>query len=117
MMNRRGDERSIIYTYYLLLTVILFGMLFNTVKSVESNRYFQQSFESKDLALLIDVLYASPQQASVMYETTQGFAYTIGKSKVTVQEKVPTTFMYAEGASQPAIAFEQKENIMVLSKK
>lgn len=100
----------------MLLFVMLTTTLVYNARSQATNTYFQQSYESKNLGLLIDVLYASPQQATIRYKVSPSFHYAIGKGKVTVTEKTPVAFTFAEDKNQQ-LDLSRDEEYMVVAKK
>ena len=115
-INKKGFERLWIWTYYLVLFSVLVLVLMFNAQSIVTNKYFQQSYESKDLALLIDAAYMSPGKIVVEYSAQEGFRYVIGKGEVTVSEKVPASYAYAEDNNQK-ITFSNDGEIIKIEKK
>ncbi len=115
-LNKRGFERLWIWTYYLVLFSVLVLVLMFNAQSIVSNKYFQQSYESKDIALLIDTMYISPGHITADYGAQEGFRYIIGKGKVTVSEKVPAAYAYA-GDNNQKIALSNDGEIIRIEKK
>lgn len=71
--GRKGDTDSamfIIIFDLMMLGFLLLGLL-TYVNSIEDNTHFDKKFISRDVALLVDTIYASPNDISCQYDSAQ----------------------------------------------
>jgi N-acetylmuramoyl-L-alanine amidase len=86
-----GDvsHHAYLVVFELILVASVFLALMGYVKSLEENTLFEKSYLSKDLALLMNTIYASPSQVSYVYSAKfdlSRFNFVFQDSAVTVYE-------------------------------
>ncbi len=116
MKKKGSSEQLIIYTFYIAIGLVLMPWIIYGTKSASENTYLKISHQSKDIGLLIDTLYFSPQMATVKYPATEGFSYTIAKGKVIVKEKVSNAFEFAEDNNKE-LEISEKDKRIIITKK
>lgn len=108
-MNKKGmEERLYLWVFYLVLIVILTAIFLNYVNQEAKGKAFNKRYLARDVALLVNTLYASPGDISVKYPFEEGvYSVSIGeidnKYKVRVntitgiiKKILPLDYAYAE---------------------
>ena len=108
-MNKRGvEERLYLWAFYLLLIVILTAIFLSYINQEAKGEAFNKRYLARDIALLVNTLYASPGDISVKYSFEEGvYSVSIGeidnKYKVRVntvtgiiKKILPLDYAYAE---------------------
>ena len=87
--NKRGIlEEPLWFLIDLIIISIVFYYSASYVDQITSTTIFEKIFLSKDIALLIDSLYASPEEIELQYpQNTLWFGYGFDHNKVSVFEK------------------------------
>jgi hypothetical protein len=92
-LKKRGKkatifEKPIWFLIDLLIAVIVFLMLLSYVDQLGESLTFERDFLAKDIALLVDTLYASPGSLTLKYpQNTFWFGYQLKDNEVQVIEK------------------------------
>ena len=112
-MNKRGDTRQVLWWVINLffLAVILFAML-NIIISIRKNFAFERRFMAKDIGLLTNTLYASPNNILYVYPETD-FPFNIEFE----QNKVIITDTFEGDLTAAEYYFVEDENIDFVYKK
>jgi N-acetylmuramoyl-L-alanine amidase len=93
-MQKRGNIEPSHYVILVLFDAFIISMVFlglwQYVKSIEQDTLFEKSYLSKDLALLVDTIYAAPGDVSYVYThhkvALPEFIFSFGDSQATVAE-------------------------------
>lgn len=81
-------EKPLWFLIDLILAVIIFYYSATYVDQITSTTSFEKSFLSRDLALVIDSLYAAPAEVMLQYpQKTLWFSYKFDHNKVSVFER------------------------------
>jgi len=81
-------EKPIWFLIDLIVSIVVFIMLLTYVDQVGESLTFERDFISKDIALLIDSVYASPSSLSLKYpQNTFWFSYKFEDNQVSVIER------------------------------
>lgn len=84
--NKRGLEHELFFTVFeiILVAVIVFALL-SFVNDVAKQTIFEKNYLARDLALLINTIYASPGEITYSYkENTNDFTFNFHDNKVEV---------------------------------
>ena len=88
-LNKKGDAstESIWWFVDLLILLLVFYFILSAIGEVGENTLFQKKFLAKDMALLIDTLYAAPGNIYIDYpQNTLWFSARFSENKVEVFE-------------------------------
>ena len=68
-MNKRGvEERVILWAFYSVLAIILLVIFFNYIKEAATGIGLKNEFLARDIALILDSIYAAPNDISIDYD-------------------------------------------------
>jgi len=87
MMDKRGvatpTEMQLFHIGEAILALLVISSLFLYVSNIASNAVFEQNFMARDLGLLTDAIYASPENVTVLYDTA------INENGIPLLKKIP----------------------------
>ena len=120
--NRKGLSHEIFFNAFeLVLAVIIAIALFLFISDIAEQTIFEKNYLVRDLALVINTLYAAPEEIVYNYEEdTSKFILDFTENKVTVfrkeEEKTNTNifYLFAENKNTPfrykTISIDEKDN-------
>src|SRR3989344_8377476 len=84
LRNKKGvvEQGMIMWLGYILITAIAVGIIFYGIREKAEGGLMYKSFAARDMAFLLDTLYASPGDSEVVYELKlgeQNFDVLIGR--------------------------------------
>ncbi len=88
-MNKRGmEERLYFWIFYFVVLIIVLLGLFTYVNNIADKITFDQDYLARDLALILNTVYASPGNIEVSYSIPKksGFLFIIGDGLVIVRK-------------------------------
>jgi hypothetical protein len=133
-MNKKGTEERLYFWvfYFVVLIIILLG-LFNYVNNLADKTTFNQDYLVRDIALVLNAVYASPGDIEVKYSVPENdFIFIIENGLVTIKEEgdvlnkrsysyqednyVESNLDDVELKSPKVILFSKKEGILNVKK-
>ena len=128
------EERLYFWVFYLVVLVIILLGLFNYVNNLADKTTFNQDYLVRDVALVLNAVYASPGDIEVRYFVPENnFIFIIGDGLVTIREKGDVlnkrSYPYQEDSyiesnlddileleNPSGILFSKKENVLNVKK-
>lgn len=124
--NKRGMTDSQFYFIVeMLAAVIIFLAMLTYIGGVATDSLFEQNFMARDVALMIDSVYASPGEIRMNYDTSvklfafpylnfyksSNFSFAFEESRVYVSSAGDSSSLY----SKPVIYYFGKDNLLNLA--
>ncbi|MBN2421880.1 hypothetical protein JXB41_01520 [Candidatus Woesearchaeota archaeon] len=89
---------TLIDLFVLLVIVIAF---FFEIYTISKNTWFEKRFLAKDIAMMVDTVYASPADVVVVYpQNTLWFSFKFEKNKITVFDRLQEKKVSFSGITQ-----------------
>ena len=107
--NKSGISHDLFFNVFeLILAAIVIIALFKFVNDVAEQTIFAKNYFARDMALLVNALYAAPGEVSYIYnEDTSKFRFAFNSNKLTVYEEGDSEdnrniiYFYAENENTP----------------
>jgi len=108
--SRKAVEHELFFNIFeLVLVVIVAFALFNFVKSIEKDTLFQKTYLARDVALVVNTLYAAPGDVSYTYvENGHDNTYNIDFAENTVSVSSAED---KDGSVVPFYHFDEDKNL------
>lgn len=110
-MDKKGNIKQYFVMFELVFAaIVVLGMLLYAKGASESTD-LEKEYLAKDMAFLIDSIYASPGDISYTYYLNGNFDVSISKGKVAISENGlrPASYGYAENDMWKNPSFEFKK--------
>jgi len=88
-MNKKGmEERLYFWIFYFVVLIIVLLALFNYINNLSDKSAFSQDYLARDIALILNTVYASPGDIEVSYSIPEktDFVFVIGDGLVIVRK-------------------------------
>ena len=86
-MNKRGSiTKQWLYTFYIVLNVLVLVLFLTYINQLSSNKGITQEFISRDLGLTVDTLHNSPNPIKFSYVNPISYQLKIDKNSVSATE-------------------------------
>jgi len=108
-MNKRGFVVQYLWLFYLLLNIGILLMLLNYVGSEVDGGAFVKEYLSRDVALLVDTMYASPGMVIVEYDPGRvaDFNFDEGRIKIKEQREFDVrSYPYVDDGTYPLLEYD-----------
>ena len=88
-MNKKGmEERLYFWVFYFVVLIIILLGLFNYINNLSDETTFNQDYLVRDVALILNSVYASPGDIEVRYSVPENnFIFIIENGLVTIREE------------------------------
>ena len=84
-MNKKGaDTRTILWTFYILLVLIITYFLYNFVTDVASGKGFTKKYFINDLGLTFDALASANYDLEIKYKHLQDYNIRFSKGDIKI---------------------------------
>ena len=84
-MDKKGVSRQYLWVFYLILNVIILVSLLTVVNGLFDGSGYFKDYGSRDTALVVDVLYASPGDVTINYDKKGNHTFKFDKGLVKIK--------------------------------
>ncbi|MBL7147745.1 MAG: hypothetical protein ISS82_02880 [Nanoarchaeota archaeon] len=118
-MNKRGiSTQQYIWTFYIILCVLLFVLLINYIRQEVTGEAYQQQILSKKLGLTLDTVYASNGELELKYNFNKTYFIKSKDGFLTImKEKIGSQGFYIIAQDENNLNFNlETDSIKIKSK-
>ncbi len=109
-MGKRGQSQLVLYTIIGVVVASMAVIFFTSLmQRVGNDTTLERDYLSKDIALLLNTIYASPGDLEYVYTVPEKFHITIKNNLVTVKDKMrnaESSYYFASSSQFTELSFE-----------